>query len=194
LATASPHLGRVIQRLMRHLHTGSSSNPVLKMLVESGMTTPQMAALTVMRQSQGSSISDLARALSLSLPATSQLVNRLVLRGWVERVEHGEDRRQKVLTVTPTALRVLAAVNEARGAQYAAVLQRLSNPLRAQLTAVVEQVVEELEGGANGAGDRKDLPGGHRAGVREPVDRQTGWRAHRQRGRRGAWRAPRRSV
>jgi len=149
-------LGPRVQRLMAHLHTGAASNLLLRLLTESGMTTPQMAALTFFRRNPEASLSDAAGYLDLSLPSTSQLVDRLAARGWVERRENPEDRRQRRLTVTPEAAEILDRLNAARAAQYEAVLARLPAPLRKELADVIERVVAALDAphGVGGAQER----------------------------------------
>jgi DNA-binding MarR family transcriptional regulator len=49
----------------------------------------------------GPSPGDLADALGISKQATSQLIDTLVVRGYVERRPHPEDRRRMVVDLTP---------------------------------------------------------------------------------------------
>jgi len=65
-----------------------------------GLSVPQFRALLHVRRNPGSSLSDLAEHLGTSLPATSELVARLVAQGLVARLPDPASRRRLRLTLT----------------------------------------------------------------------------------------------
>jgi DNA-binding MarR family transcriptional regulator len=60
------------------------------------------------------SVKALAQSLGVSLPAMSRAVDGLFERGLVEREEHSEDRRMKVVRLTAAGRSVPRALTEAR--------------------------------------------------------------------------------
>ncbi len=65
------------------------------MLHKSDLSMPQLVTLLFVRRGGVASISSISQHLNLSLGATSHLVDRLVVAGFVERAEDQNDRRQK---------------------------------------------------------------------------------------------------
>lgn len=60
----------------------------------------QLKALVALYGTDGSSVSALARSLSVGEPAASQLVEQLVRRGYARRTQDAADRRRVVVTIT----------------------------------------------------------------------------------------------
>ena len=63
-----------------------------------GLSVPQFRLMLFVRRNPGVSLSGLADHLGTTLPAASQLVERLVRSGLVSRVQHPEARRRDVQT------------------------------------------------------------------------------------------------
>jgi DNA-binding MarR family transcriptional regulator len=72
-------------------------------------------------------MSSLSRHLTVSLPTTSKSVDMLVRRGWLERWNDKQDRRQTMVRLTPRGRRVLADIR-ARTEQH---VRRSLEPLTA---------------------------------------------------------------
>ncbi len=88
--------------------------------------------------------SDLARRLGIDAPATSVIVNDLVERGLVTRVEHPTDRRFKVVTITNAGRGVVESVVADQSAapdMFAA----LDDDRRRQLAALLDTLREASE-------------------------------------------------
>jgi len=85
---------------------------------------------------------ELAVAIGSDAPYTSVLVQDLAERGLVERREHPEDRRVKIVTVTPAG-RAAAEQAEAIQSEPAAVLQRLSVDDLVALDRILQRLVAE---------------------------------------------------
>jgi DNA-binding MarR family transcriptional regulator len=116
----------------------------LSLMSEAGLTLPQVLFLTRLRQAGGSTASELAERLNMSLPATSQMVDRLFKQGLLTRTEDEGDRRRKRLAITSSAERLLDRLTRARAAEYVKGTARLSPALQRELAAVLAKAVREL--------------------------------------------------
>ncbi len=86
---------------------------MLATVEELGISLSQLKALGVLETEETLPLGGLVAQLQLSLPAVSRLVDSLVKRGWVTREEAPEDRRCKLIQITPEGLatyRELAAL------------------------------------------------------------------------------------
>ena len=68
---------------------------------EENLSFSQVAALHIIDQAQSISIQEISQRLNLSLSATSRLVDDLVKTDFIDRVEDQDNRRSKILTLTP---------------------------------------------------------------------------------------------
>lgn len=59
-------------------------------------------------------VSQLATVITLSQPATSQLIDRLLQRGLLERRENPEDRRQKLISINDEGIALLDRIEHRR--------------------------------------------------------------------------------
>ncbi len=85
---------------------------------EEEATLMQVRALTYLID-HPISISELAQKRKVSLQSVSALIQRLVDRGWVIRVNDPDDRRRVLVQITPEGLARVAAT-ENRAAEYLA--------------------------------------------------------------------------
>lgn len=67
---------------------------------ENGLSPSQLGTLMQLHHGQCSGISDIADHMRITLPAASQLVDRLVTQGLLERTEDPNDRRCKQVSMT----------------------------------------------------------------------------------------------
>jgi DNA-binding MarR family transcriptional regulator len=135
-------------RLLRELYRimlQRSAGEMRKVMCEANLSMPQMVALHMLHNYGSFTISALADKLSLSLAATSHLVDRMVQQQLVERTEDALDRRQKQVAIAPGGLALLDRLLEARIGESAYLLVKLPPELREQLDAVLAQVVEQLK-------------------------------------------------
>ena len=72
------------------------------------LSVAQFRLLLFVRRHPGTSLSPLAEHLGTTLPAASQLVERLVRAGFVTREQHSEERRRVELRLTEVGGTVLA--------------------------------------------------------------------------------------
>ncbi len=136
---AAPLLQRLIALVNR-----KSAGESTAFMHASGLTMPQIVALFALRRAEAS-ISELAERLRMSLPATSQLVDRLVEAGLVDRTEHAEDRRVRRISILPAGLRYLEQFGAMRCRELEDALRSLGPECRAQLAAALARAVTELE-------------------------------------------------
>jgi len=132
-------LGRLVARFLAEMHRydGGRTLPVLH---QSGLTTPQLAVLELVRVP--CTVSAVAEHLGLSRPASSQLVQKLVERGLLIRSEGKADRRERALVVSPSGESLLGEIAAARAARFEAALAvlpaRTASRLKSGLSAAVE--------------------------------------------------------
>ena len=87
-------LGRVIQEFMQHMH-------------HAGLSGPQIHALLYVFHSGECRIAEIGMLTGASPAAASQMVDRLVQQGLVERNEDPSNRRVKMLRLTDAGLTLI---------------------------------------------------------------------------------------
>src|SRR5690349_2361445 len=75
----------------------------------SDLSVPQFRALAFIRRHPGTSLSEVAEHLGLTLPTMSTLVDNLVSRDLINRETNPENRRRVNLTLTPAGQAAFAA-------------------------------------------------------------------------------------
>ena len=93
----------------------------------SGLTMPQVSALFKLHYQGTCGVSDIADHLDVTSAAASQMVDRLVQQGLLERSTDPHDRRVKQLELTPLGSRLLEGSIEAR-VQWMAGLTTVLSP------------------------------------------------------------------
>jgi DNA-binding MarR family transcriptional regulator len=137
------NLVALLGELMGLIHRRTAGD-LLATMGEVGLTMPQLVSLHILASAGARSVSDLSAKLKLSLPATSQLVDRLVRSGLARRQEDPKDRRQRRVSIAPSGRAVVQRLNKERAKELAVVTGRLSPDLRRQLSVILEDVVGEL--------------------------------------------------
>lgn len=97
-------------------------------LMEVAVTMSQAKVLYLIAASDGMRMSELAVRLGVSISTTSGLVDRLVDHGLLARHDDPADRRQVVVTITPTGSADLERFRELNAAQMRRLLARLGDP------------------------------------------------------------------
>jgi DNA-binding MarR family transcriptional regulator len=92
---------------IRRLHQ-ISVGIFLQEVGELGVTPLQYAALQVVANQPGTDQRTLARSIALDASTTGGVVDRLEARGWLERRMSPEDRRARMLFLTPAGAQALA--------------------------------------------------------------------------------------
>jgi DNA-binding MarR family transcriptional regulator len=136
------HLGELLQEFVNRV--SHLQGNTLRVLTEESVTLQQVLLLRRLRQLGESSPSELAAVMRMSLPAVSQMIDRLFFLGLVTRVEASDDRRRKRLAVAARGDALLMRIRKARATEYAAGTAGISAALRAELSTVLEKVLREL--------------------------------------------------
>jgi DNA-binding MarR family transcriptional regulator len=87
------------------------------------LSVPQFRALGFVERHPGSSLSDVAEHIGLTLPAMSKLIDGLVARKLVTRASQADDRRRMTLELTA---RGCALLRSAHAATHASLAERLA--------------------------------------------------------------------
>ena len=103
-----------------------------------GLSVPQFRALMALRHLRSASVSELAEDLELSRPAISRLVDGLVAKDLVSRVEAPDDRRRVTLTLTTTGREEVDAVDRELVAVLAQRLVELTDPEQQTVRAALD--------------------------------------------------------
>jgi DNA-binding MarR family transcriptional regulator len=122
-----------------------SAGEILAIMIEAGLSMPQMVTLCMLQRNGSHDISTIAAKLNLSLAATSHLVDRMVRQALVVRSEDADDRRHKRVVITASGVDLLDRVVQARTREIAQSLAGLPLDLREQLEIVLAQVLDHLK-------------------------------------------------
>lgn len=110
---------------------------------EASVSLPQVLLLSHVERGV-TSPSALAEATHVSLPAVSQMIERLVQQGLLGRAEDERDRRRKSIAMTGPARALLRKLGAARSAEYALGVASLSPALLREMRDVATRAVAEL--------------------------------------------------
>ncbi len=144
------------------------SGAALALMGQAGITFPQLIVLARVERLGTASVSALAAVAGASLPATSQMLERLTKLGMLARTDDPDDRRRRALALTARGSEVLARIAAARAADYAQSLAGVSPALLRSLAAALRPVVDRLEGPRH---ERSSSPG---RGSRTPAGARAG--------------------
>ena len=125
--------------------TSHRSGAVLSLMNDAAVTLAQLLLMSRIEQLGSASLAAIRDEASASAPALSQMIDRLVRQGWLDRAEDPADRRRRAIRVTPQGRDLLRNVETARSADFALSLSAVSKELRAQLATVLERAIDELE-------------------------------------------------
>jgi DNA-binding MarR family transcriptional regulator len=138
-ATPEPqrHIGYLIRRAQqRHVAVWLDE-------VSSETTSVQYAAMAVLERTPGMSQRELGDELDLDRSTINDLVLRLEKRGLIERAQASDDKRRKVLELTPAGKREFTSLQPA----VARVQEILTGDLTASDTAHLREILTALLGG-----------------------------------------------
>jgi MarR family transcriptional regulator, organic hydroperoxide resistance regulator len=109
-----------------------------------GVSGSQIWMLHELQSARGIGVSDLAHRLSIHQTTCSQLVEKLVARGYIEKTRSEQDQRRVGLTITRSAAKVLKdAPGPAEGVLPEA-LMRLSDATLQSLTTQLGKLIDGL--------------------------------------------------
>jgi DNA-binding MarR family transcriptional regulator len=109
-----------------------------------GLTPAQVKVLLQLGTRQQMTVGEIAAALSCSMPAASELVDRLVDAGHLLRASDPADRRRVLIAPTPASQRISAHLRELREAQVRYALEQLDPEERPTFIKSLEALVAGL--------------------------------------------------
>jgi len=112
------------------------------------LTLPQVKALTFLYDNGERSMSELATGLAVSLPSASELVDRLIERGLVERVHDTVDRRRVLISLSDTAIAYGRRIHDLRREQARTALASMPAADRDCFLRSIRALAAALEPGA----------------------------------------------
>ncbi|MFA6033570.1 MAG: MarR family transcriptional regulator, partial [Myxococcota bacterium] len=115
---------QIIQVLNLVLRT--SAGDTLSIMAESGLTMPQIVTLHILRSAGPFTVSAIAERLKLSKAATSHLIEQLVVKGFVTRIEDSVDRRRKSVSITPKGNRIVERLMQLRRNTFQTAINQLT--------------------------------------------------------------------
>lgn len=114
-------------------------------LAELDLTLPQAQVLRVLRRSGTVPTGRLATELRISAPAITQLTNRLIRKGLIERQTATVDRRSVLVALSGKGKRLVDLFRKRRCEIFNAALAELDENERAEVVASLEKVIAALE-------------------------------------------------
>ncbi|HUG14887.1 MAG TPA: MarR family transcriptional regulator [Thermomicrobiales bacterium] len=110
----------VLPEIGKRLHASVAAHPEA-----AGRSIGQIRAMVHLFHHGSSTVGDGAAALGVAMPTMSELIDRLVEDGMVERGVNPDDRRQVIVSLTPRARAFGDRIYQLRRAQVKAALDRL---------------------------------------------------------------------
>jgi len=158
-----PIADQIIAALRRIIHTMDVYSRFLA--TRYGLTVPQLTALRTLSARQEMSIGGLTRAVHLSQPTVTGILDRLEDRGLVARHRSPEDRRRVEVRLTPAGQEVLAQAPPLFQDGFATKLKGLEEWERSLILSALQRLVLMMEAGPgtrSGEGDGATAPEGSR--------------------------------
>ena len=139
--TIEDQIVAAIRRIMRAVDLHSRH-----LAEEHGLTGPQLATLqAASRLGEASSTGALARAVHLSGPTVTGILDRLAKRGLVERARNGQDRRSVTITITPLGEEVMAAAPSLLQDRFRAELVRVEEWEQTMILAMLQRIAAMMD-------------------------------------------------
>ena len=111
---------------------------------ELDVTPAQVKVLLQLSRKEQMSVGEIADALYVSMPAASEIVDRLVETGHVSRASDPADRRRVIVSATTESQRAIDRLVEVRRSQVRKALLRLSPDERPAAARTLEALIAEL--------------------------------------------------
>ncbi len=129
-----------IRRIVRALELHSR-----RLVEEYGLTGPQLAVLQAAAGMEEPSTTSLARALHLSSPTVTGILDRLAKRGLIERLRDVRDRRSVLVRLTPQGHDMLAAAPSLLQERFRAELSALQDWEQSMILATLQRIAAMMD-------------------------------------------------
>jgi DNA-binding MarR family transcriptional regulator len=131
--TAATEIERWTRLVMRKWHSE------IGCMLREGLPAPQYYLLEALRKDGILKCSDLAEALQITLPAVTNLANKLVAGGYAQRIQAASDRRLVLLQITDRGLEALKDLDEKAAKQVERMWKALEADEVAELTRLFQK-------------------------------------------------------
>jgi MarR family 2-MHQ and catechol resistance regulon transcriptional repressor len=115
-----------------------------KHLAELDLTLPQVQVLRILHRGGTVPAGKLAQCLRISAPATTQLTDRLLRKGLIERRPSEDDRRTVLVALSASGKSLVDKFRERRNATFGAALSQLSAAEQTQVVSSLKKVIAVL--------------------------------------------------
>ncbi len=119
-----------------------SMHSLILYMKENELSISQVGALFQINHGR-SNVSDLGEALGITIPAASQMLERLVQQDLILRSEDPQDRRVKHLVLTGKGCRIIRESVKARQGWLESLVSTLSASEREQVAAAVRTMINK---------------------------------------------------
>jgi DNA-binding MarR family transcriptional regulator len=110
---------------------------------QNGFTITQIAALFLIHRKGSNCISDIGDELDITNAAASQMLERLVQLGLIQRTENPNDRRFKQVTLTEKGYQALQESIAARQGWFADLADTLSEAEKGQVVSALKILIDK---------------------------------------------------
>ena len=110
-----------------------------------GLTTPQLVIIQAIGQSRDPTVSDIAKAVSLSLATVTTILNRLEGNGLVNRERSAIDRRRVIVTLTDKGEEMRATAPKPLQDSFVDRFSKLETWEQYQIVAALERVATMMD-------------------------------------------------
>jgi DNA-binding MarR family transcriptional regulator len=110
-----------------------------------GLSVPQMSVLMRLHHHHSCGVSDVGTEFGVTNAAASQLIDRLVQMGLVERLEDPDDRRVRHLRLTAKGRAVIHKIALVRERWLEAIVQRLTPEQRVEVITALRHLTEAAQ-------------------------------------------------
>ena len=118
--------------------THRSMRDWLRYIKSRGFTLPQFFLLMHLRHREHCGISDISEHMEITNAAASQLVEKLVQAGFLERVEDPDDRRAKQVSLSPAGEELVQKGITERSLWIDVLAEKLNSEERKKIAAALE--------------------------------------------------------
>ena len=108
---------------------------------ENGLSRSMIGTLFHLSHRDHAGVTDLGEHLGVSSPAASQMLERLVDEGLIQRSEDPDDRRMKKITLTEKGSKVMKESVSARLGWLEQLTENLSEEEKRQITSAMELII-----------------------------------------------------
>lgn len=112
---------------------------------QTGLTTPQLVIIQAVGRLEDPTVSDIAKAVSLSLATVTTILNRLERNGLVNRARSSVDRRRVIVTLTEQGQTLRASAPKPLQDSFVAKFSKLETWEQHSIVAALERIAAMMD-------------------------------------------------